>query len=547
MTDQERLRLLFEQELNRRRFIAVAGAAGLASMLAACGGSGSSSSSSSAGSTATDGASETTGPATTSAATPKTGGRLRIAHVGGGDAETFDPARGSNFIDASRYYNVYDPLTRVNSDFTTAPGLALEWTPNTDSTEWTVQLRPDVTWHDGSPFTAKDVIYTLRSMGKKGHVSAASVANVRLADMKAVDDLTLVIPLKSSNARLIDSFLQQNTVVIKDGTTDFSKPVGTGPFMFKEFTPGKSSLCVKNPNYWEEGKPYVDEWEDISIDDPAARLKALQGGEVDMISQLGFVEAKTEEQKGEIQVIAAPSPAVQVFIMATDKPPFDNVKVRQAFRMACDRQALIDVALAGYGTPANDLPGAKLPFFLDVPVPEPDIEGAKALLAEAGVSNLEVTLQTSDVVPGFIEAATLFAEQLKAIGVTAKIKKEDAGAYFDTERIYTKMDFCQSFWTLSSIGLWYEQALLSDAVWNETHFRDKAYDDLIRKAQGAPTEAEAAELWKQVQQRQLDEGGYIVWTNQSLVDAAANYVKGVVPSSFFNLGGWNYRDVWLDQ
>ena len=109
------------------------------------------------------------------------------------------------------------------------------------------------------------------------------------------------------------------------------------------------------------------------------------------------------------------------------------------------------------------------------------------------------------------------------------------------------MDFAQSFWTLSSVGLWYEQALLSDAVWNETHFRDPAYDELIRKAQGAPTEAEATDLWAQVQQRQLDEGGYIVWANQSLVDGAASYVKGVVPSSFFNLGGWNYRDVWLDK
>ncbi len=544
MTENERRRHLFEQEVNRRRFLAISGAAGLAGILAACGGSDSS------GTTAaTTAAGETpvASGSTAAADAVKTGGRLRIAHVGGGDAETFDPARGSNFIDASRYYNVYDPLTRVNPDFTTSPGLALEWTPNADSTEWQIALRPDVTWHDGSPFNANDVIYTMRSMAKEGHVSAASVANVDLDGLKATDDLTVVVPLKSSNARLFDSFLQQNTVIIKDGVTDFSKPVGTGPFMFQEFTPGKSSLCVKNPNYWEPGKPYVDEWEDISIDDPAARLKALQAGEVDMISQIGFVEAKSEQQKGEIQVIAATSPAVQVFIMAVDKPPFDNVKVRQAFRLACDRQALIDVALAGFGSPANDLAGAKLPFFLDAPVPTRDVDAAKALLAEAGATDLKLTLQTSDVVPGFIEAATLFAEQLKDIGVTVEIQKEDAGAYFDTERLYTKMDFAQSFWTLSSVGLWYEQALLSDAVWNETHFRDPAYDDLIRQAQGAPTEAEATELFKQVQQRQLDEGGYIVWANQSLVDGAANYVKGVVPSSFFNLGGWNYRDAWLDK
>jgi peptide/nickel transport system substrate-binding protein len=126
------------------------------------------------------------------------------------------------------------------------------------------------------------------------------------------------------------------------------------------------------------------------------------------------------------------------------------------------------------------------------------------------------------------------------------VKKEAANAYFDTNKLYTKIDFGQSFWTVSSVGLWYEQALLSDAVWNETHWRDPEFDELVRAAQGAPDEATATDLWNQVQQIQYDEGGYIVWANVSIVDAAANHVKGLVPSAFFNLGGWNYRDVWLD-
>ena len=528
---------ILEARLTRRKLIERAAATGLAlsasGVLAACGGDDDD-----------EQIAGTTGQTTDGEATR--GGRLRVGHVGAGKGESFNPARGSSFIDASRYYNVFDPLSRVGPTLEVEPGLALEWSPNEDSTVWVVTLRPDVTWHDGKPFTADDVMYTFGEMADPKHVSHASVTNINLRDVRRIDDLTLEIPLKSPNARLFDSFVQQNTVIVQNGAKDFTNPVGTGAFMFESFTVGERSLCVKNPNYWDEGKPYVDEWEDISIDDNAARLNALLAGEVDMMSQLPFAQAKQQQELGEIQVISAESPAIQVLLMAVDIPPFDDVRVRQAFRLIADRQALIDGALFGFGSLGNDLAGKGLPFFAeDLPVREQDLEQAQALLAEAGQENLTVTLHTSDIVPGFVEAATLFAEQAKGAGVTVEVKKEPANAYFDTSLLYTKLDFAQSFWTFSSIPLWYEQALLSDAVWNETHWRDQAFDQMIRDAQGAPDEETATELWHQIQQTQYDEGGYIVWANQNLVDGAAQNVQGIVPSSFFNLGGWNYRDVWL--
>jgi peptide/nickel transport system substrate-binding protein len=528
---------IFESRLTRRRLLKGVAATGLAfgssGLLAACGGE-------------DDGDEAATGTQTGRGGAPRRGGRLRVGHVGAGKGESFNPARGSSFIDASRYFNVFDPLSRVSPTLEVEPGLALEWNPNDDSMLWEVKLRPDVTWHDGKPFTADDVMYTLREMGDEGHVSHASVLNVNLRDLRKVDDLTLEIPLASPNARLFDSFVQQNTVIVQDGAKDFTRPVGTGPFMFEAFTVGERSLCSRNPNYWEEGKPYVDEWEDISIDDNAARLNALLAGEIDMMSQLPFAQAKEQEQRGDIQVIDAESPALQVFIMAVDIAPFDDERVRQAFRLIPDRQALIDRALFGYATPGNDLAGKGLPFFAeDLPVREQDLEQAQSLLAEAGHENLEVTLHTSDIVPGFVEAATLLAEQAQGAGVTVNVKREPANAYFDTSLLYTKLDFAQSFWTFSSIPLWYEQALLSDAVWNETHWRDPNFDKMIREAQGAPDEETAAELWHAIQEIQYERGGYIVWANQNLVDGAAQNVQGITPSSFFNLGGWNYRDVYL--
>ncbi len=533
--------MVFERSLTRRELLRGTAAVGVglsaASVLAACGGDDSG-----------GGAQTTTGASPTVAGDVKRGGRLRVGHVGGGKAETFDPATGSTFIDASRYLNVYDLLVRVDPELNLVPGLAVEWEANADSTAWQFKLRPDVVWHDGKPFTAEDVIYTLRSWGAEKHVAHAASTNIRLDELKAVDDLTLEIPLRGASARLADSFTQQNNVVIQDGATDFTKPVGTGPFKVQSFAVGERSLAVRNENYWEEGKPYVDEWEDISISDNAARLNALLSGEIDMMSQVEPTQAKAHLDSGQIQVIRAPSPtAIQVFYMAVDIAPFDDARVRQAFRLIPDRQGLIDRALLGFARPANDLPGKGLwNFAEDLPPREQDIEQAKALLAEAGKENLEVTLHTSAIVPGFVEAATLFAEMAKEAGVRVNVKKEDPNAYFDTSKLYTKLDFGQSFWTYSALGLWYEQALLSDAIWNETHWRDPEYDNLIRQAQGATDEATALDLWRQVQQVQYEEGGYIVWAYLDILDAVANNVKGVVPSAWFNLGGWNYRDVWLD-
>ena len=528
---------VLEARITRRRLLQGAAATGLTfgagGLLAACGGD-------------DDGGAAPTGTGGGSDGGPRRGGRLRVAHVGAGKGESFNPARGSSFIDASRYYNVFDPLSRVGPDLEVQPGLALEWNPNEDSTVWELKLRPDVTWHDGKPFTADDVMYTFGEMADAKHLSHASVTNIDLRSLRKIDDLTLEIPLKSPNARLFDSFVQQTTVIVQDGAKDFTNPVGTGAFVFDSFTVGERSLCRRNPDYWDEGKPYVDEWEDISIDDNAARLNALLAGEVDMISQIPFAQAKEQQDRGDIQVISAESPAIQVILMAVDIEPFDDARVRQAFRLMADRQALIDSALFGFGSLGNDLAGKGLPFFAeDLPPREQDLDEARSLLAAAGRENLTVTLHTSDIVPGFVEAATLFAEQAKGAGVTIEVKKEPANAYFDTSLLYTKLDFAQSFWTFSSVPLWYEQAILSDAVWNETHWRDEETDALIRQAQGAPDEETATELWHQVQQTQYDEGGYIVWANQNLVDGAAQNVEGIVPSSFFNLGGWNYRDVYL--
>ena len=527
----------FHQLLSRRRFLQGAAGVGIAlgagGLLAACnGGDG-------------EGASDTT---TTASGDIKRGGVFRVGHVGGGKSEGFNPGVGGGWIDTSRQYQIYDPLTRVNPDLTQVPGLALEWNKNEDGTVYEVKLRSDVVFHNGKAFTADDVIYSLRLMGDEKHTGHFAVTNINLDELKKIDDLTVQIPLKSPNADLAGAFVNGTTVMVQDGHTDFTKPVGTGPFVLESFTPGERSHAAANKEYWDEGKPYVDAWEDISIDDADGRLNALLAGEIDAMSQLGYPQAKAQVAAGEINVVNAPSPSMLCFYMAVDRAPFTDNRVREAFRHIPDRQAMIDGAISGFGTLGNDLFGKGYKYFADdMPVREHDPEKVKSLLKQAGHEDLEVTLHTSEAVPGFVESATLFAQQAKAAGVTVNIKKESPSAFFDTSLLYTKLDFSQDFWAAGSVGAWFELALLSTAAWNETHWRDPAFDKLIREAQGAPDEQAAEEKFHELQQIQYDEGGYIIWTNINIVDATANYVKGIVPSSFTALGGWDYKSAWLDK
>ena len=150
------------------------------------------------------------------------------------------------------------------------------------------------------------------------------VSGIDVNNMKAISKNLVRIPLKIPDADLAANFTYYNTWMVQDGDTDFKQPIGTGPFEFVSFTSGQQSLFKKNPNYWETGKPYVDEWKIISISDPTARLNALLCGQIDVMSQLEFAQAKAHQASGEIKVIDAPSPQAMMFYMDTHKPPFTD-------------------------------------------------------------------------------------------------------------------------------------------------------------------------------------------------------------------------------
>jgi len=484
---------------------------------------------------------------TGSSASPRRGGTLRVGYVGGGTAETISPTLAVTPIDEGRVQSIFDPLVLLNADLSRSPGLALEWNPNKSATEYEVKLRPGVTFHNGKSLDAADVIYSIRMMAKPTSAALPFVSGINLHELKVVNKTTLRIPLKFPDADLAANFVYYNTWIVQNGETNFAHPVGTGPFKFGSFTPGQQSIFTRNHNYWGgHGGPYVDTLKIVSISDPTARLNALLSGQIDAMAQLSYAQAKAHQATGDVNVLVAHAPQVLMFYMDTTKPPFNDNRVRLAMKLIADRPALIQDAISGFGTVGNDIVGKGLAFYDNsIPQRTQDIARAKSLLKAAGKEGLKVVLQTSDVIPGFVESATLLAQQAAAAGVTIKLQQVPASSYFNPSLQYLKMPFAETQWPPSSLKFFYLQALASNAPYNETHWHSSSFNSLLFKAIGELNHAKAQSYWNQVQQIQWQQGGYLSWTNADFVDALAKKVNGLKPSAAGILGNHRFQDAWL--
>jgi peptide/nickel transport system substrate-binding protein len=560
---------IFEREISRRELLkgtAAAGiVAGLGGILAACGGDngGEAAAPAPAPSTTSGGATEpaaTTGAAATGAAEePTAGGRLRIAVIGGGTAESFDPALVGLSADAgyARSIGLFDRLVEIRPDLSGYDlSLADSFEANADATEWTIRIKPDITFHDGKPLTIDDVIYTIkRAADDPSNGAYIFTQPYDVKGIKKQDDLSFTLPLTRPIAGLEQFFFTGlGMSIVQDGAKDFSNPIGTGPFTFDSFKVGESSLMKKNPNYWQTGKPLLDELEINSVMDADARLNALRSGDVDAVSFVPFPAARSAIQGdipqsgqvdgGDIDLLISDAPSHVYITMAVDLAPFDNNDVRQAMRLIADRQALVDTVNVGFGSLGNDIRFPHAQFYDDqIPQREQDIEQAKSLLKKAGAEGLKVTLYASDWGPGMLNSATVFAEQAKAAGVDITIDNSSGDTYLADK--YLKVAFGQSFATPFPIPVMYSLQLVTGGIWNETHWNRPEYDDLVFKAQGEQDEAKATELWAQAQQIQWDEGGDLIWGTTPFVDGLAKNVRGATPNRFAALSGFDYRNYWL--
>jgi peptide/nickel transport system substrate-binding protein len=518
-------------QIGRRQLLlsAAAGAValGAAGVLAGCGGGGS----------GQPGAQGPTGQ-------PKSGGSLRLGAQGGASTDTLDAQNGLTNTDFNRIYQLYDQLVALDAQGQPQLSLAKSITPNTDGTEWTIVIPDGVTTHRGKPFTADDVLYSLNRIVSNKYPGASSLGPVDLASSKAVNPTTALVKYHQPFSVLPEMLSSVYfTMVPRD--FDPKNPDGTGPFKYQNFTPGVSSTFVRNQNYWRSGLPHLDQVVTTNIADETSQVNALQSGQVDVINFLseGSVAAL---QAGGMHVNISNTGGWGPFTMRVDQKPFDDVRVRQAFRLIVDRKEMINQVFGGHGKIGNDVFSIlDKSYPTDLPQREQDIDQAKSLLKAAGAENLTINLVTTPNAPGMIAAAQVFATQAKKAGVNINVVQQTTTDYF--ANAYLKVPFSQDYWQTGTYMFTAGQCQIPGAPFNDlTKFNDPEYNSLYNQALAQLDEGKRADLIHQMARIDYDRGGFIIPYFFPVIDAASMKVGGIKENANgYSPAGNDFANFWL--
>ena len=538
--------------VTRAAQIGAAAATG-AALLSACGSSSTSSSSSAGANAGPHGLSALPG------GTPKQGGTFNVGVLSGGNTETLWPGLSAINADWVRQYSLFNLLFYCGPEINPIePGLALSASVSTDGKTWTFHLRPGVTWHDGTPFTADDVVYNFQSVWSNPENDFYGFLHnlVNFKSARAVNTHTVSVGLTQAVAEFPKFFTWQNSLIVQKGATEASTakhPIGTGPFKFVSFTPGQQSVFTANKEYWEEGKPYVDTLVvKSSFTDPSTVFNALQSGAVNLVPALLPTQARSQLSEKSVQVLEAP-PFGQVFgfCMRVDQGPFADNRVRMGFKLLADRQALLDGAVSGFGSPAYDIMGSGCQYFASDLTRTQDVEQAKSLFKAAGVSGQTFTLQTAPAIPGMVESATLLAQQAQAAGIKVAVQQLSAATYFTPAAGYTKRYFGHEVTEPNAaLAELYRALVITDAPFDDTHWgagpSGAQRTAMINAAIADLNSTTAQEKWHAIQLQQFNQGGFLWWGNIPFLDAAATNVRGLKTSAGFNFNNWRLLDGWID-
>ncbi|MER7874973.1 ABC transporter substrate-binding protein [Streptomyces solisilvae] len=477
---------------------------------------------------------------------PRRGGRLRAAFAGGGASETLDPHLGNLFADVARAKALFDKLADYGADLSARPRLARSWEPNAGLDRWRVTLR-DAAFHNGKPVTARDVLYSYRRIAdpKRAFRAKASLEPIDLTASRAVDRRTVEFVLKRPTAEFPNILAAFGAYIVPDGAEDFDrKPVGSGPFRLVSFAPGRSTVLRRNDAYWD-GAPYLDELEFIVANEESARVNALLGGQVEYAHELNPTTARAHERGGRMEIVRLPGSTMQAFAMKTDRPPFDDKRVREAFFLIADRKELIDGALSGAGQLGNDLFGKGYEYYpAGLPQREQDLARARKLLKQAGADDLRVTLDTSSVAAGFTEAAAIFRDQAAKAGVKITVRNGSKDSYWSD--ILDSGTLCSYRSGAMPIESHISQRLLTDSTTNATKWHHRDFDALYQQAQSTKDDKARAAVYERMQRRLYAEGGFLVWGFADWIIGTAPAVGGVDREAPANTLGWaRFDKVWL--
>jgi peptide/nickel transport system substrate-binding protein len=425
-----------------------------------------------------------------------------------------DPALISSDPEILIANSIYDYLIDVTPQNTIVPRLARQWKTSEDGRTYVFTLVDNATFHDGTPFTAEDVVWTYNRLRDPNVGSPAADLYSNIESIDATDKFEVTFTLKEPNPFFLYDLSDNHALILKADTTDPGNTFnGTGPFKKVLYSPEDRLVVEANEDYFLPNQPKLEGVEFIFFNDQTAQAEALRSGQVDLVMLLSADLFNTIKNEPGLIPLQAATNSFDLVRLRSDRPPGEDPRLIQALRLATDRQAIFNLVLQGYGAIGMDNPIGPMYsqyYSEDTPLPEKDVAAARQLLADAGYPDgIELELHTPDT-GNRPNLAVVLKDQWAQAGIDVNVVVEPESVYYG-DGWWLAVDLGITGWGSRPYPQFYLDTMLTcDAKWNESHFCNEEFDQLAKLAGTTLDEAERAEAYDQIQELLIEQGPIIV-------------------------------------
>ncbi|WP_322494345.1 ABC transporter substrate-binding protein [Chloroflexus sp.] len=475
-------------------------------------------------------------PAPTATPAPAGGGPSGKLRVASEIPVQLDPAFASADAEILILNHVYDYLVDIDTGNNVIPRLAREWTISDDGLRYRLALASGISFHDGRPLAAADVVWTFNRLRDPALQLPTADLYANIAEIAADGDNAVVFTLSAPNPFFLYDLSDNHALILRAGTTNPATSFnGTGPFKVVEYRTENRIDLAANPAYFQTSKPAVANLEIIFFADQAAAVDALRGGQVDLVLRMPTPLFQTLQQTAGIVAVQTPTNGFDLVRLRADREPGNKPEVIRALKLATDRQAIFRQVKAGLGAVGRDSPIGPLfsaYYSEETPLPARDPAAARALLASAGYPDglkLDLHVPDSGDRP---DLAVVLKEQWAEAGIDINVIVEPESVYYG-DNGWLEVDLGITGWGSRPVPQFYlDVMLVSSAVWNESHFSDAEFDALAATARTTLDEAERVRAYREIQRILIERGPIIIPYFFAQLSAHREGLRGYVAKAF---------------
>ena len=470
---------------------------------------------------------------------PKKGGTLRMGLEGGSASDSYDPTTYNDSVMLTLALMVMNGVIEYDEAGLPQGELFESWEAKPGAKEWVFNVRQGITFSNGKTLDADDIIYSIQLHRTEQSKSAAKGQLAGLEEIKALSPKQVYMRLSEGNADLPVILGDYHIVVVPNGHTDWEKPIGTGAYVLESFEPCVRATFKARGDYWKPGRGNFEAVDMRYISDPAARLAALQSGEIDVANRIDPRTAKLLMRTPNLQIIQTKGTGFRYSFVArvTDKPT-DNLDLRMALKYGIDREQICKTVYSGFATPGNDhLLDARDPYFnTDMPQMAFDPDKAAFHWKKAGLGpNDTIELKVSEGAwTTSTDCAQVYQQNLLQSGINLAVTKVAADGYWSDT--WLKNPFCAAFWARRmSADQTFSTAFGGKSDYNDCNWRSPELDALLSQARVELDPAARKVIYDECQVMISGEAGHIHFATSDFLDGYSARVQGVKTHPRFDM------------